>query len=78
MTDRLLLTPRQTQVAVLVAQGYGYKDIGRELRISHHTVRALVVQITNKIPDDGRTPLRRLMLWMLADQEPSIVTQGAA
>lgn len=74
-----LLTPRQTQIAVLVAQGYGYKDIGAMLSppCSYRTVEAHVRTIVLRIPDDGKPPLRRLMLWMLAEQERERV-RGAA
>lgn len=70
----LLLTPRQTQVAVLVARGLGYKEIGKELGMSHHTAKAHVVAIVNRIPNDGRPPLRRLMLWMLAEDADTLPT----
>jgi DNA-binding NarL/FixJ family response regulator len=76
----ILLTPRQTQIAVLVAQGYEYKEIAALLtpRCSYRTVEAHVAKIADKIPNDGRPPLRRVMLWMLAEQETDRAARGAA
>lgn len=61
------LTPRQMQVAVCVARGFGYKAIARELGISWYTARSHVVTIANRLPADESTPLRRVMVWMLAE-----------
>lgn len=78
MSRVIMFTKRQTQVAVLVAQGMEYKDIGRALGISHHTVRAMVVQMCNRIPHTNSPPHRRLMLWMLAEPVESERARGAA
>lgn len=78
MSRAVNFTKRETQVAVLVAQGLEYKDIGRELGISHHTVRALVVRMCLRIPHDESPPLRRLMRWMLAEPPESTSKRGAA
>lgn len=61
------LTPRQQQVAVLVAQGDGYQEIGRKLGMATRTAEAHVTAIAARLPDDGAPPLRRVMRWMLAD-----------
>jgi len=65
MTRRHDLTPRQLEVAELVAHGDGYKDIGKKLGISCWTAKAHVVGIASRLPDDGLPPLRRVMRWML-------------
>ena len=62
------LTARQRQVAVCVARGMGYKDIGRTLGMSWYTARAHVVTIANRLPDDDSPPLRRVMAWMLDER----------
>lgn len=43
------LTPRQREVAELVAQGMCDKDIGRELGISYNTVRVHVVALAFRL-----------------------------
>lgn len=65
MTRRHDLTPRQLQVAELVAIGDGYKDIGKKLGISYRTAVAHAATIASRLPDDGLPPLRRIMRWML-------------
>jgi FixJ family two-component response regulator len=56
------LTPREQQVAALVAKGYAVKRIAAELRISPKTVDAHIQQAAQRIPGDA-SPLHRLTLW---------------
>lgn len=76
---RFILTPRQTEIALLVAQGYGYKEIATKLtpRCSYRTVEAHVCAIASKIPNSGLPPLRRVMLFMLAEDEQQQATTAA-
>jgi DNA-binding NarL/FixJ family response regulator len=61
------LTEREREVAELVAQGFGYAEIGARLKppTAARTVEAHVRAIAQKIPDNGLPSLRRIMLWML-------------
>ena len=59
MTD---LSPRQQQVAALVAEGLSNKAIARKLELSYGTVRQYVVRIAKKLPGDG-PPRWRIMAW---------------
>lgn len=71
MTDDspdLTMTPRQSQVAELAAQGLGYPDIAKALGISRHTARKHVLDIATRLPDQTMTPLRRVMAWALTRQ----------
>jgi DNA-binding CsgD family transcriptional regulator len=43
------LTPGETRVAVLVADGLSYADIGARLRISTHTVHTHIKEIHRKL-----------------------------
>lgn len=67
MTDDSLpdisMTPRQTEVAQLAAQSFGYQEIADALGISKHTARAHIVAIANRIPGE-KNPLRRVAVWM--------------
>jgi DNA-binding NarL/FixJ family response regulator len=71
MTDSL--TPRQREVAALVARGWGYKEIGEHLFISAWTARSHVITIANRLGTGGTNPLRTVRDWM-QDQQ----TKGAA
>ena len=59
----MTLTERQRQVAELAAKGYGYKEIGDALAVSHWTVRTHIIAIANRL---GCThhPLRCVRDWM--------------
>jgi DNA-binding CsgD family transcriptional regulator len=52
-----LLTPRELEVALLVAAGYGTKAVARRLRISFHTVRVHVCRIYAKLGLHKQTEL---------------------
>jgi two-component system nitrate/nitrite response regulator NarL len=47
--DSIALTPRETQVLRLIADGANNVAIGRELSISHHTVKRYVKNIFEKL-----------------------------
>jgi DNA-binding NarL/FixJ family response regulator len=44
-----VLSPREREVAVLIARGFGNKEIARELRLSHGTVKQHVHSILQKL-----------------------------
>jgi DNA-binding CsgD family transcriptional regulator len=68
------LTPRQREIAEQVGQGRSYDTISRSLpnlrsiqdeRVSPRTVQLHVLMIARQLPDDGTTPYRRVMRWVL-------------
>lgn len=50
----LMLTPRQREIAELVARGYTAKRIARAANISPRTVEAHIRDAADRIPGDGR------------------------
>jgi DNA-binding NarL/FixJ family response regulator len=64
------LTDREWEVARLVGKGLCYKDIGKELKISHHTARAHVRTIAGVLPwsEPRVSPLRHVMVWVIAHE----------
>ena len=56
------LTPREREVAVLVAEGLADRDIAERLHISHHTVSLYVRRIYRKLDVGSRVALTRLLL----------------
>lgn len=57
-----LLTPREEEVARLVAENKTAKKIARELGIAESTVRNYVRLIAAKLPGAGK-PMQRIALW---------------
>lgn len=53
------LTPRETEIAVLVAEGLSNKEIGVRLGISDHTVGNMLVAIFIKLEIHSRVQLAR-------------------
>ena len=51
------LTPRERQIASLVAQGQPYKAIARHLSISDHTVRNHLRNVFDKLQVNDRVRL---------------------
>ena len=51
------LTPREYQVAKLVASGYANKEIGRRLKISEQTVKNHIQSIFRKLALNNRVEL---------------------
>ncbi len=56
------LTRREAEVAVLVSEGLGDREIAAELDLSHHTVSQYVKRIYRKLEVDSRVALTRLLL----------------
>ena len=53
----MLLTPRESQITGLVAQGASNKRIAEQLSISEHTVKAHLTTIFRKIAVSNRLEL---------------------
>lgn len=51
------LTPRETEIALLLARGFSAKEIAAELAISHHTVRDHVKAVYDKAGVSNRGEL---------------------
>lgn len=62
------LTPRQAEVARLVAKGYSDKAIAREIGISPDTVKAHVRDAAQRVPGSGRARFRLLVLFITTEQ----------
>jgi DNA-binding NarL/FixJ family response regulator len=63
------LTPRERQILAMMAEGWGNKEIARQLQISEHTVKSHVSSILAKLGASSRTEavtrgLRRGLLMM--------------
>jgi|SRR5262245_8739948 len=58
----LTLTPREREVATLVADGLGDREIADRLYLSHHTVSQYVKRIYRKLGVGSRVALTRLLL----------------
>jgi DNA-binding CsgD family transcriptional regulator/GAF domain-containing protein len=56
------LTPREREVAALVADGHSDREIAVQLRLSRHTVSQHVKSIYRKLDVDSRVGLTRLLL----------------
>lgn len=52
-----LLTPREEQVVALVAEGFGNRQIARELNLSEHTVKKYLFRIFEKLGISSRVEL---------------------
>ena len=61
-----LLTPRETQVASLVAEGFQTKEIAQKLGITEHTVSNNLFRIYNKLGISSRV---ELVLYLLKQQD---------
>ena len=57
MDSELMLTPREKDIAELVAVGMSNKEIGRELGICYQTVRNTLVHVFRKTSTRKRTQL---------------------
>jgi DNA-binding CsgD family transcriptional regulator len=56
------LTPRESEVAVLVVEGLADREIAERLYLSHHTVSQYVKRIYRKLGVDSRVALTRALL----------------
>lgn len=72
-----MLTPRQQEVANLVARGLSNKAIARELKLSTETVESHVRDAAERLPFPGR-PRYRIMVWFFTLQEPPAEESDAA
>jgi DNA-binding NarL/FixJ family response regulator len=52
-----LLTPREEQVVALVAEGFGNREIARELNLSEHTIKKYLYRIFEKLGISTRVEL---------------------
>jgi DNA-binding NarL/FixJ family response regulator len=59
-----MLTPRQTEIAQLVAKGYTAREMSAALGISIHTAQEHVAAAAERIPGD-LSPRKRLQLFVL-------------
>ena len=57
MTLKQMLTPRQFELAGLVSQGLEAKEIAGEMGISHHTVKRMTMDASQKVGVTGRVRL---------------------
>lgn len=72
-----MLTPRQTEIAALVAKGMSDKAIAHALELSVNTVEAHVRDAAQRLPIPGR-PRYRIMVWFFTLQEPPAAESDAA
>ena len=61
-----MLTPRQKEVAELVAKGLSNKRIARDLGINVETVNEHIRKAAGRLEFDGK-PRYKLVLWFLLD-----------
>lgn len=59
-----ILTPREIEVARMVAAGRSYKGIARELQISVQTVQSHVLNAASKLGGNG-SPKVRIVVFVL-------------
>jgi len=59
------LTPRETEVAALVAEGMSHKRVAVQLGISPETVRAHVWCAARKLPGEGRPSMKLARFYYL-------------
>lgn len=59
-----MLTPRQQEIAQMVARGMSYKAIAKETGLSVHTVDNHIRQAAERLPIEG-SPRHRLTLFVL-------------
>lgn len=62
-STNLHLTPREEQIACLVARGRRYKNIAHDLGISTTNVAVHVARIAHRIPGEG-SPLQKVSAWV--------------
>lgn len=64
-----MLTPRQRQIAELVAQGMTNKAISQHTGLALPTVKEYVSTAASRLPGDGR-PRFKLIVFVLSEEEP--------
>ncbi len=65
-----MLTPREREVAALVAKGFSTKAVARELGISYDTADHHIRNAASRIPVDG-PPRHRLTVWFFSLKDPA-------
>ena len=70
ITDAPALSPREKQVAALVARGHANKEIAAQLHLTEETVKVYVCKIRIKLRVDNRVKLA--LLW--ARQEAGLAS----
>lgn len=60
------LTPRQTEIASLVARGLSDKVIAARTQLSIDTVREYIQAAAKRLPPGNGTPRYRLTLWFFS------------
>lgn len=69
----LLLTPRERDIAALVAEGMSNKEIGSQLGIRHQTVRNVLVNVFRKTKTRKRTQLAvKIVVYQLAAYQDNL------
>lgn len=65
-----MLTPRQSEIAALVAKGLSNKAIARETGLAIQTVKNHIDGAATRLPGDGR-PRHRILVWFfsLSDED---------
>lgn len=62
------LTPRETQVARLLAQGYTPKEVAVLLGVQLQTVRARIKHASARLPGP-HAPMIRVILWAVRESQ---------
>lgn len=65
------LSKREADVARLVAEGLGNKDIAGQLGLSEHTVRNYLFHVFDKLGASTRVEL--VLYWLQERQSPSVL-----
>jgi len=66
------LTPRQQEVAGLVAKGFTAEQIARQIGAATPTVRQHIQDAAERLPGEGR-PRHKLSIWFFSSQEGQTV-----
>jgi DNA-binding CsgD family transcriptional regulator len=68
------LTPRELEIAHLVALGYSARQIGQELRLTQQSIERRIRQIADKI-DGDLPPRNRITRWWWQSQQPPTISE---
>lgn len=66
-----MLTPRQQEIAGLVAKGLSSKAIARETGLTVQTVNDHIMDAANRIPGPGRARYKLMMFYLSSDDADS-------
>lgn len=70
------LTPRELEIAHLVALGCSARQIGLELRLTQQSIERRIRQIADKI-DGDLPPRKRITRWWWQSQQPPTTSEGS-